>query len=138
MVQERLKWKPIRPAGPTQPPQFAYSSAVPFADRADYAVLLNDWPYGFADGIRHLLVWTKSPIAVDDQRGDVTSESREQIEDFIREYFVEPLGESGKDQVLWFKNWVSLQSVRGVDHVHVLVRDVSEEQLSLWTQRHDV
>ena len=36
---------------------------------------------------------------------------------------------------MWFKNWVSLQSVRGVDHVHVLVRDVPEEVLGGWLVR---
>ena len=38
----------------------------------------------------------------------------------------------GKDRVLWFKNWVALQSVRGIDHVHVLVRDVSRHIINEW------
>ena len=38
----------------------------------------------------------------------------------------------------WFKNWVSLQSVRGVDHVHVLVRDAPLELLEKWTRRQDL
>jgi hypothetical protein len=86
-------------------------------------------------------VWTKTRIAVDEVRGDVTSESRERIVEFVERYFVrelEGLGKEGKDQVLWFKNWVSLQSVRGVDHVHVLVRDVPEEVLTRWTRRRDL
>jgi len=29
--------------------------------------------------------------------------------------------------VLWFKNWIKLQSVRAVEHAHVLVRGASEE-----------
>merc|ERR1711939_362426 len=65
--------------------------------------------------IQHLLVWSKTPIPVDDEKGDVTPESRRLIEEFIEEFFVRPLGATGKDQVQWFKNWVSLQSVRGVD-----------------------
>lgn len=99
---------------------------------------MNDWPYGFEEGIHHLLVWSKTPIPVDDEKGDVTPESRRLIEEFIEEFFVRPLGEGGKDQVQWFKNWVSLQSVRGVDHVHVLVRDVAPEQLAQWTERRDL
>ena len=88
-----------------------------------------------------MLVWTKTRIAVDDVRGDVTGESRERIVAFVERYFVRELEgteQGGKDQVLWFKNWVSLQSVRGVDHVHVLVRDVPEDVLTRWTRRRDL
>jgi len=31
--------------------------------------------------------------------------------------------------VLWFKNWASIQSVRSVEHIHVLVRGASDEFL---------
>jgi hypothetical protein len=68
----------------------------------------------------------------------VTDESRKLIEDFVHDFFVKDLGEEGRERVLWFKNWVSLQSVRGVDHVHVLVRDAPEELLARWTERKDV
>jgi hypothetical protein len=100
-------------------------------------VLINDWPYGFADGIVHILVWTKTRIAVDDVRGDVTDESQKVLEDFVERFFVNEL-EGGWGQVMWFKNWVSLQSVRGVDHVHVLVRDVPKDVLKRWTERKDL
>lgn len=60
------------------------------------------------------------------------------IEDFVESFFVRDLREGGKERVLWFKNWVSLQSVRGVDHVHVLVRDAPKELLDKWTQRKDI
>jgi hypothetical protein len=100
-------------------------------------VLINDWPYGFSEGIVHILVWTKTRIDVDDVRGDVTPESRRLIEDFIDHFFVQDLPR-GRDQVMWFKNWVSLQSVRGVDHVHVLARDVPEDKLKKWTSRKDL
>ncbi|KAI7517862.1 hypothetical protein KC316_g20611, partial [Hortaea werneckii] len=137
VIQERLHWKPD-PARSTKGPYFEHQSSIPFADPRDFAVLVNDWPYGFEEGIHHLLVWSKTPIPVDDEKGDVTPESRQLIEEFIEEFFVRPLGEGGKDQVQWFKNWVSLQSVRGVDHVHVLVRDVAPEQLGKWTERRDL
>lgn len=42
-----------------------------------------------------------------------------------------------KSRVMWFKNWVSLQSVRGVDHVHVLVKDAPESLLQQWFNRRD-
>lgn len=80
----------------------------------------------------------------------MTEESRRVIEEFVERVFVRGLegeeeeaeggkeGDSARDRVLWFKNWVSLQSVRGVDHVHVLVKDVSDEMIAKWTQRKDL
>ncbi|WPH03247.1 Hypothetical protein R9X50_00612400 [Acrodontium crateriforme] len=134
VVKERLQWTPLSASGP---PRFAHKSSTPFEEPEDYRVLKNDWPYGLAPGLVHLLVWTKTPIEVDNQQGDVTLYSRKLIEHFIDEYFVKPLGADGNQRVLWFKNWVSLQSVRGVDHVHVLVKDAPEELLVRWTTKID-
>lgn len=134
MIKERLFWTPL---SSTSPPTFPHHSPIPFEDRRDFAVLVNDWPYGFDKGVVHMLVWSRTPIAVDDARGDVTAESRRLIEDFVERYFVQEL-EDGEQRVVWFKNWVSLQSVRGVDHVHVLARDVPEALLKRWTQREDL
>ena len=102
-------------------------------------MLRNDWPYGLADGIVHLVVWLKSPIPVDEATGDVTEDSRRAIDEFLARRFAERLdgrfGEGkGREHVVWFKNWVALQSVRGVDHVHVLVRDVPDEIVNEWTK----
>jgi hypothetical protein len=33
----------------------------------------------------------------------------------------------GQENVLWFKNWASIQSVRSVEHIHVLIRNYTEE-----------
>lgn len=134
-MRERLGWEPDSPAGAS--PTFAHHSDIPFADHRDYAVLPNDWPYGIEHRILHLLVWTKTRIAVDDVNGDVTDESRKLIEDFVTRFFASELGQEGRARVLWFKNWVSLQSVRGVDHVHVLVKDAPEEIVKMWTKRRD-
>lgn len=117
-------------------PPFTVESAVPFVSPSDYKILLNDWPYGLTDDITHIVVWSKTPIAVDGTTGDVTSESRKAIEGFVRRVFGERLagGEGdGMGRVLWFKNWVSLQSVRALEHVHVLVRGASKEDLEFWT-----
>ncbi len=133
VIQERLSWTPTSSVGP---PFFQHHSEIPFEDPRDYAILRNDWPYGFEDGIVHLLAWSKTPIAVDDVRGDVTPESRKIIEDFVDRTFVREL-DDGRNRVMWFKNWVSLQSVRGVDHVHILVRDVPDDILERWTKRSD-
>lgn len=59
--------------------------------------------------------------------GDLTPEARVIIEDFVERTFTQHLG---KENVLWFKNWASIQSVRSVEHIHVLVRGASEEFLS--------
>lgn len=117
---------------------------MPFEDQRDYAILINDWPYGFEAGIKHILVWSRTPIAVDDDRGDVTPESKRLIEDFVKRQFVSTLAKEegiaiseARDRIMWFKNWVSLQSVRGVDHVHVLVRDAPKPLLDQWLVRLD-
>lgn len=142
VVQERLAWTPRDPDQPVSAHSFTHHSSVPFEDRRDYAILVNDWPYGFESGIKHILVWTRTPIAVDDDRGDVTPESKRIIEDFVERQFVQTLAneagishEMARETVMWFKNWVSLQSVRGVDHVHVLVRDAPEKLLEQWLVR---
>lgn len=141
VVQERLHWKPIDSTKPISATSFSHYSDEPFADSRDYKVLLNDWPYGFEPGIKHLLVWSRTPIAVDDVRGDVTPQSRKLIEGFVEIFFVRRLAEAlgvkaeARGRVMWFKNWVSLQSVRGVDHVHVLVKDLPEGVLGDWLQR---
>ena len=79
---------------------------------------------------------------MDDERGDVMAESKRVIEEFVEREFVRALaGEEGvgveqaRERVMWFKNWVSLQSVRGVDHVHILVRDAPESLLERWLVR---
>ncbi|KAJ6263299.1 hypothetical protein Dda_1862 [Drechslerella dactyloides] len=94
-------------------------STVPFAEEEDTRILFNDWPYGLADGIVHIVVWTKAAIAIDDT-GDITPASRALIVAFVNRVFVDGLGLPA-EQVLWFKNWAALQSVRTVEHIHVLV-----------------
>lgn len=113
------------------PPPYAYISAVPFRDASDYTILINDWPYGLAPGITHVVVWSKTPIATE-QSGDVTESHRGIIEDFVAKTFVQRLNNE-KDRVMWFKNWTALQSVRALEHIHVLVRDVDRADLEYWT-----
>ncbi|KAM7188680.1 N-acetylglucosamine-induced protein 1 [Naviculisporaceae sp. PSN 640] len=114
-------------------PPFTPVSDVPFAEPSDYRVLMNDWPYGFVPGITHIVVWSRTPIPTDPEIGDMTAESRQTVADFVRQYFVDAIGPGGEDKVLWFKNWTALQSVRALDHIHVLVRDVEPSLLQEWT-----
>lgn len=113
-------------------PPFSPVSKVPFADPSDYRVLINDWPYGFVPGITHIVVWSRTPIPTDPETGDMTAESRKTVADFVKRYFVDTIGADGEDRVLWFKNWVALQSVRALEHIHVLVRDVEPALLQEW------
>ncbi|KAL4939633.1 hypothetical protein BDV06DRAFT_198522 [Aspergillus oleicola] len=131
----RLHW-PI----PTETSPLQYANATPFADASDYKILRNDWPYGLASGISHLVVWSRTPIpVVEDGRGVITEGSKGLIEGFVRRTFVDRLVRDGmrvteaEDRVLWFKNYTALQSVRGLEHVHVLMRDVEEKFLVEWT-----
>ncbi|RCI08489.1 hypothetical protein L249_8783 [Ophiocordyceps polyrhachis-furcata BCC 54312] len=116
-----------------QPP-FSPESQIPFDNAADYKVLRNDWPYGMESGISHLVVWSRTPIPTDAETGDLTAESRALIQGFVNRYFLASLGPGGEDRVLWFKNWVALQSVRSLEHFHVLVCDVDEDQLERWVE----
>ena len=51
------------------------------------------------------------------------------VEKFVTTEFEQKLGVEGRDKVLWFKNWTGLQSVRGLEHIHVLVRHIDREKL---------
>ncbi|KAK0710890.1 hypothetical protein B0H67DRAFT_494201, partial [Lasiosphaeris hirsuta] len=115
-------------------PPFNPVSAVPFEEPSDFEVLLNDWPYGFVPGITHIVVWTRTTIPIDLDKGDLTPESRKLVADFIERHFVDSLGPGGEEKVVWFKNWVALQSVRALEHIHVLVRDVDPAIIKKWTQ----
>lgn len=135
ICQERLRWEPLPSTSSAEGPKFAYKNAVPFADPHDYKILRNDWPYGFTPDITHLVVWLKTPIPVDPETGDMTPNSRELVESFVRTVFTERLAREGiaDESVLWFKNWTRLQSVRGLEHVHVLVRGVPDRIIYEWT-----
>jgi len=115
-------------------PPFTPVSQKPFEDPSDYRVLINDWPYGFTPGITHMVVWTRTTIPTDSGKGDMTPESRDLVAAFVKRYFVDRLGPGGEDRVVFFKNWVSLQSVRALEHVHVLVKDVDPKIIDEWTR----
>lgn len=112
-------------------------SLTPFEHPSDYRVLINDWPYGLTPGITHIVVWSRTLIPTDPDSGDMTPESRDTVAKFVERYFVNSLGSEGGDRVMWFKNWVALQSVRALEHIHVIVRDVEPALLAEWTKEHD-
>ncbi|KAI9043878.1 GIG1 family protein [Aspergillus affinis] len=120
-------------------PVFPFKNPVPFADPADYKILRNDWPYGWTPGISHLVVWLKTPVPVHGENGDMTDESHSLVEGFVRRTFVDRLAKESATfrhpdaHVQWFKNWTALQSVRSLEHIHVLLKDVPEDILREWT-----
>jgi hypothetical protein len=115
-------------------PPFTPKSMTPFEDPSDYRVLLNDWPYGLQPDITHIVVWSRTIIATDAETGDMTPTSRAIVEGFIQRYFVDSLGPGGEKQVMWFKNWVALQSVRSLEHIHVMVCGVDADVVAGWAQ----
>lgn len=131
VARERLHWPLV-----IDPATGCYNQ-TPFADPRDFRILRNDWPYGMRPEIVHLVVWIKNYIPVKPHTGEITPESGMMIEKFVKEKFVKRLEEAGfpdaHDRVLWFKNWIALQSVRSLEHVHVLVRDVPDEIIVEWT-----
>ncbi|KAI9815470.1 MAG: hypothetical protein M1827_002604 [Pycnora praestabilis] len=136
ICKRRLHWKPLKILDVESGPVFAYNDATPFADKNDYKILRNDWPYGITPDVTHLVVWLKTPIPVDTHTGDLTPQSRRLIQDFVERSLQRRLaGDSNtEDRVQWFKNWTGLQSVRGLEHVHILVRNAPEHLLAEWTE----
>lgn len=137
MCAERLKWTPLPNSSAETGPIFDYQDPTPFAHPSDFKILRNDWPYGsFEPEIVHLIVWSKPRIPTDPESGLMTPESRQLADAFVERTFVNRLEQErpqAGDRVLWFKNWGALQSVRGLEHIHVLLRDVSESMVEEWT-----
>lgn len=140
ICRKRLQWEPQDKLPPKQPDTFEAKNSIPFADPADYKILYNDWPYGLAPEITHLVVWLKTPIAVNPEDGSLSPEGRAQIQAFVHATFIQRLNQNSRgdvdynanDKILWFKNWSSIQSVGALEHIHVLVRDVDESILTEW------
>ncbi|KAL2857092.1 hypothetical protein BJY01DRAFT_242496 [Aspergillus pseudoustus] len=115
VVKERLRWgdgiaEDLKPKG--QPFQYA----------EDIRILHNDWPYGLAHGIVHLVVWTKFALEDDPATDDLTPRSRKEIDDYVKQTFCSQIS---PNQVVWFKNWRSLKSVHAVEHFHVMLQNPS-------------
>ena len=138
IASQRVRWQILPESSASPGSLFAYKSPVPFEDPADYKILMNDWPYGLDNGIVHLVVWLKNKIPTGPE-GDMTQEGRELVEAFVQKTFVRPLEEQTekvkeRDGILCFKNWTALQSVRSLEHVHVLARKLPEGLLAKWTE----
>lgn len=113
---------------------FSSSSPVPFSDDSDFTILRNDWPYGLGADMLHLVAWTKTPIVTDEQ-GDPTPESRRLIKDFVEKKFMHHMsqGQHAGDNLQWFRNRAKWQSVRGLDHIHIVLRGADEAFVTVLT-----
>ncbi|KAK1964459.1 hypothetical protein LY78DRAFT_659329 [Colletotrichum sublineola] len=117
--RERLHW----------PDPIIARNAKPFAHPDDWKVIWNDWPYHLADGIMHLVVWSKSRIAVDPETGLPTEESTRMIESFLDQTFGDALGCRRGEDLVWFKQKTESQSVKALEHIHVMLRNVPVERV---------
>ncbi|KAL5120260.1 hypothetical protein ACEQ8H_001818 [Pleosporales sp. CAS-2024a] len=127
LLDQRLFWE-----DKTGALKFQVRSPTPFSDREDYVILRNDWPYAFDSGIHHIVVWLKQRLPVDEE-GALSKEGCSMVENFVSaEFRVKAREERRGERVIWFKNTTNLQSVRSLEHVHVLVRDVDEGVMSTW------
>ncbi|KAF7846035.1 hypothetical protein BT93_L5513 [Corymbia citriodora subsp. variegata] len=134
IVQIRLKWESLPDMNPETGSLFKLDNPVPFKSSKDWKVLLNDWPYGFEPGIVHMIVWLKHRLETEPVLGDLTLAARLQVQDFIEKTFQRDIDNlpGTSDRIVWFKNWTALQTVPGIDHIHVLVRDIPQSMLQKW------
>lgn len=123
IIQERLKWEADPESGEIVPKNRRY-----FGDGSDIKILYNDFPYGVEPQIVHVVVWFKAKIPTIPPDGDISPETRQEIEEYVVRTFQDYL-EMPRDQILWFKNWTALQSVRALDHFHVLLNNPPMDKL---------
>ncbi|EMG46929.1 hypothetical protein G210_2805 [Candida maltosa Xu316] len=104
-----------------------YPEDLIFYNRDDISILYNKFPYYFDNNVKHLCIWSKLRIPVDKESpvGDISERTKKIIHRYLEKTFVEK-GISW-DQIVWFKNWLTLQSVRSISHIHVILKDVDDE-----------
>lgn len=73
-----------------------------------------------------MVVWTKFAFPSDPVTDDLLPSARREIEEFVREKFTSVWGE---ENVVWFRNWGALKSVRAVEHFHVMVFGMGEGEV---------
>ena len=141
VLKNRLYWEPLESSSSESGPVFACRSSEPFADANDVKILLNDWPYGISPNITHFIIWSKIRLSDQKPDGHLTAKSSALVKDFVQRTFTDRLAATGvrepSDSVLWFRNWTGLQSVKGLEHVHVLVRDAPKALVAEWIKSHE-
>ncbi|KAG0684520.1 hypothetical protein C6P40_002696 [Pichia californica] len=99
-----------------------YKDPRPFANPDDTFISVNKFPYYIKERTLHLLVWVKFPMLPDpnSEIGDIDDKMKQTIENYIQLNFVQKLGIK-RDHLIWWKNYASIQSIKSIPHVHVLV-----------------
>ena len=142
MCAERLRWTPLPSSCAESGPIFDVVNQTSFESPDDFRILRNDWPYGSLESnITHLIIWSKSRILTDPETELITPRSRQLIDAFVDATFVSRLKQDdaeidADEMVMWFKNWGALQSVHGLEHIHVLVRNAPEDVLEEWIREY--
>ncbi|KAF5212329.1 hypothetical protein E0198_001891 [Clavispora lusitaniae] len=132
LVVETLKWRTKEQVQSLDDSEIVVprSGSPLFCNAEDLKIVLNDFPYHFEDDIVHLCVWTKKRIESDPNNsfGDISPQMRAHIEKYVVKTFVDGLGIPREDLV-WFRNWDALQSVKEISHIHVVIKGMTSEQL---------
>ena len=104
-----------------------YPEDLIFHNPSDISILYNKFPYYFEPNVKHICIWSKLKIPVDknSEVGDISVMTKKLINRYLEKTFVAK-GISW-DQIVWFKNWLSLQSVRSISHIHVILKDVDDK-----------
>lgn len=106
-----------------------------FSQKDLFKLLPNDFPYMFESNIIHILVWSKIqlPLYLDDKT-EVSMENqnsvlptmyppmKDKIERFLENTLTEKLKLKPDTDFVWFLNYSNLQSIKGISHVHLLIR----------------
>ncbi|KAH3671025.1 hypothetical protein OGAPHI_000736 [Ogataea philodendri] len=135
ILSRELKWVPQDVPLNTPSEQLIEAFVKPadsrmFANEADITIVQNTFPYYVEPGVQHLCVWVKFPMPPDPQsdKGDISPKDKQLVEKYITNTFCNWLGIPRSDLV-WFKNWTSLQSVRSIPHIHVIIKDMDQDSL---------
>ncbi|KAG7193080.1 uncharacterized protein KQ657_001197 [Scheffersomyces spartinae] len=60
-----------------------------YEDATQIKILLNDFPYDVEPGITHFVVWYRGLVPVTDSKGDISSETRNQMYLYVKNKFIE-------------------------------------------------
>lgn len=127
LLMQSLHWLPadFDPHTPSEKSVLSvkYTDPRPFANANDTKIIWNDFPYYYAEPVAHVCVWVKFPMEADphSEIGDISAAMKATVERYVVRTFCEGLGIARSD-VIWWKNYTAIQSIRALPHVHVAIR----------------
>ncbi len=126
IVVKQLHWLPpstsLRTPSSEILKEIEPQDSTPFANEHDITIVTNSFPYYLEDGLVHLCAWVKFPMPSDPESelGDISEKMKQLVDLYVNKTFVDHLGLT-EDKVLWFKNWATLQSIKTIPHIHVIL-----------------